>query len=81
MELDLDIALSTTPLRRLGAVLKWTVVATLLALIVRVIATNWPDLNGSAISCNWIYLLLAVVLLCVHYLFCAALWHERTVAT
>ena len=80
MELDLDIALSTTPLRRLGAVLKWAVVATLLALIVRVIATSWPDLNGSAISCNWIYLLLAVVLLCVHYLFCAALWHELTVA-
>ena len=80
MELDLDISLSTTPLRRLGAVLKWTVVATLLALIVRVIATNWPDLNGSAISCNWTYLLLAVVLLCVHYLLCAALWHELTVA-
>ena len=76
----MNTALSTTLLRRLGAVLKWAVVATLLVLIVRVIATNWADLSGSAISCDWTYLVLAAALLCVHFLMCALLWHELTVA-
>ncbi len=80
MELDLDTAPTTTLWRRISAVLKWAVVATLLALIVRVIATNWADLSGSAISCDWTYLVPATVLLCVHFLIYACLWHELTVA-
>ena len=71
---------STTSTKIAGAIARYAVVAVIFCLIIRTLVINWPDLRHDAISCDVTYLLVSLVLFCLHALLYAMLWHRLTVA-